>query len=210
MAVSQTITAIGAAPIRANYADETAFRIAVETYLGKISGFSVEAGTAIPQINSTETNINAKEASATQSAATATTQASAASTSAAASLASQNAAAISAASAAAMAGAFVGTSTTSVLIGLGNKTFTTQTGEQYTSGIWMSAVSAAAPSNWMYGQVVSYSGTTLVLNVQAFGGSGSFADWNLSLAGVRGATGPTGPMGQPAPSHEYNLNTGVY
>ena len=99
------------------------------------------------------------------------------------------AAAASAASAAAIAGAFVGTSTTSLLIALGNKSFTTQSGEQYTSGVYITAVSAANGANFMFGQVVSYSGSTLVLDVQVTGGSGTYADWNLSLAGIRGAAG---------------------
>lgn len=102
---------------------------------------------------------------------------------------SANAAEASAQAAAALAAAFAGTSTSSVAIGLGNKTFTTQSGEQYTPGIWMTAVSQANAANFMFGQVVSYSGTTLVINVQSTGGSGTFADWNLSLAGVRGAPG---------------------
>lgn len=104
----------------------------------------------------------------------------------------RTAAAASAASAAAIAGAFVGTSTTSLTIGSGSKTFTTQTGEQYTSGIWMTAVSQADPSNYMFGQVTSYSGTTLILNVTFTGGSGTHADWNLSLAGPKGDIGPDG------------------
>jgi hypothetical protein len=103
-----------------------------------------------------------------------------------------NAAAASAASAAALAGAFVGTSTTSLAIGTGSKTFTTQTGEQYTAGIFMTAVSAANGANFMFGQVTSYSGTTLVLNVSQTGGSGTFADWNLSMTGVQGIQGPAG------------------
>jgi hypothetical protein len=104
----------------------------------------------------------------------------------------RTAAANSAASAAAIAGAFVGTSTSSLLIATGAKSFTTQTGEQYTAGITMTAVSAANTANFMAGQVVSYSGSTLTINITATGGSGTFADWNLSLAGVQGPTGPTG------------------
>lgn len=121
--------------------------------------------------------------------------ATAASGSATAASGSAAAAAASAASAAALAGAFVGTSTSSITIGAGNKTFTTQAGEQYTPGIFMTAVSNANGANWMGGQVVSYSGTSLVLNVTVTGGSGTFNDWNLSLAGIPGATGPQGPAG---------------
>lgn len=120
--------------------------------------------------------------SASASAGTATTQASAASASAAA-------AAASAASAAAIAGAFVGTSATSLAVGTGTKVFTTQTGEQYSAGIWMTAVSQATPSDWMFGQVISYSGSTLTLDVQAKNGTATHADWNLSLTGARGVPG---------------------
>lgn len=116
------------------------------------------------------------------SAQTAVTHAGIATTKASEALASANAAA-------AIAGAFVGTSTSSIEIGLGAKTFATQSGEQYTSGIWMTAVSAANSANWMFGQVTSYSGTALQLDVQATGGSGIFADWNLSLTGARGPAG---------------------
>jgi hypothetical protein len=104
------------------------------------------------------------------------------------------AAAASAASAAAIAGAFTGTSTTSLSIGSGSKAFTTQSGEQYSAGIWMTAVSAADPANYMFGEVTSYSGTALVIDVQAIGGSGTHADWNLSLAGPRGPQGVAGTL----------------
>ncbi len=126
---------------------------------------------------------------ATTQATTATTQAGIATTKASEASASATAASASAAAAAAMAAAFSGTSTSSITIGIGNKTFSTQSGEQYTAGIWMTAVSQANAANFMFGQVVSYSGTSLVLNVQSTGGSGTYADWNLSLAGVRGAPG---------------------
>ncbi len=132
------------------------------------------------QINVVAGEVNTNAISASANASTATTKASEA--------------AASAASAAAIAGAFVGTSTSSVTIGIGSKTFVTQTSEQYTSGIWMTAVSAANGANYMFGQVVSYSGSTLVIDVQATGGSGILADWNLSLTGARGATGATGSL----------------
>jgi hypothetical protein len=43
----------------------------------------------------------------------------------------------------------------------------------------------------MSGVVNSYSGNTLVLTVDLTGGSGTFSDWNINLAGDRGATGGT-------------------
>ena len=121
--------------------------------------------------------------------------ATAASASAAAAASSATAASASAATAASVAGGFVGDSTTSLLIAIGSKTFTTQSGEQYTAGIWVQATSAANNANYMFGQVTSYSGTSLVVDVQVVGGSGTLNDWNISLVGARGATGATGATG---------------
>jgi microcystin-dependent protein len=45
----------------------------------------------------------------------------------------------------------------------------------------------------MEGQVTSYSGTTLVINVDVVGGSGTFADWNISLVGQVGSLGLANP-----------------
>lgn len=44
----------------------------------------------------------------------------------------------------------------------------------------------------MYGQVTSYSGSTLIINVTLINGSGTYTDWSISIAGTRGATGATG------------------
>ena len=139
--------------------------------------------TNIANINTNATNIVAIQ-NASANAATATAQAGIATTQA------SNASA-SAASAAAIAGAFVGTSTSSLLIAIGSKSFTTQTAEQYTAGVFLSAVSAANTANFMFGQVTSYNSGTgaLVLDVQVIGGSGTYGDWNISLVGARGATG---------------------
>ena len=104
----------------------------------------------------------------------------------------RSASAASAASAAAIAGAFVGTSTTSWTPAIETKAFGTQTGEQYTAGTFLSVVSASTPSAWGVGQCVSYSGSTLTMDIQVISGSGSHTDWNISLTGTRGATGPAG------------------
>jgi len=47
----------------------------------------------------------------------------------------------------------------------------------------------------MHGQVTSYSSTNLVVNVTDIGGSGTLADWNISVSGSQGSTGPTGATG---------------
>jgi len=112
----------------------------------------------------------------------------AASASAAAAEAFANAAGVSATTAASYAAALTSTSTTSLAIGLGSKVFTTQANKQYTAGQFVSAVSNADNTNYMHGNVVSYTGGTLTLNVTDVGGSGTYADWNISISGTRGAT----------------------
>jgi hypothetical protein len=84
---------------------------------------------------------------------------------------------------------YAATSTTSLAIGTGSKAFTTQAGLAYVVGSRVRAASAADPSNFMEGVCSGYSSTTLTLNVDLVGGSGTLADWNLSLAGQRGVTG---------------------
>lgn len=120
------------------------------------------------------------------------TKATEAAASAAAALASESAAASSASAAASQAAALVGTSTTSLAIAVASKTFTTQASKQFNVGQFVLATSGADPTNYMYGQVTSYSNTTLIVDVQVIGGSGTHADWTISIAGVRGATGATG------------------
>ena len=90
------------------------------------------------------------------------------------------------------AAALSGTSATSTTIGTGSKTFTTQTGKQFAAGQWVTVVRASDVNAWMYGQVTSYSGSTLIINVTLINGSGTYTDWSISIAGTRGATGATG------------------
>jgi len=87
------------------------------------------------------------------------------------------------------------TSTTSLLIATGAKTFTTQASKSFAAGQFISAVSAANNANYMHGVVTSYAGTTLIINVLDIGGSGTLADWNINVSGSRGSIGATGPAG---------------
>lgn len=113
-------------------------------------------------------------------------------------LATASAAAVSASAsasaAAASAATLTGTSTSNVLIGTGSKSFTTQSGKQF-SGSFVTIASAADATNNMFGLVTSYSGTTLTVDVTATSGTGTFADWVITVAGARGATGAQGPQG---------------
>lgn len=88
---------------------------------------------------------------------------------------------------------FIGTSTTSLAIGLGAKTFTTQLTKTFLPGLYVQARSQANPTvNYMYGTVTSYTAATgaLILNIVEIGGSGTLADWSLYTAGARGGAGP--------------------
>jgi hypothetical protein len=159
----------------------------------QVTTATTKAGEAAASATAAAGSATAAAGSATAAAGSAT----AAGTQATNAASSATAAAASAAAAAAVAGAYVGTSASSVAIGSGNKTFATQAGELYTPGIWMIAVSRANTANYMAGQVSSYSGTTLVINVTITSGSGTFADWDLSLSGTQGSQGPQGVQGPP-------------
>lgn len=86
---------------------------------------------------------------------------------------------------------FIGTSTTSLAIGTGAKTFTTQTGKTFIPGTFVQAISRADAANYMYGTITSYDAATgaLVLDVAVVGGSGTLADWNIFFSGARGGVG---------------------
>jgi len=81
-----------------------------------------------------------------------------------------------------------GTSTTSLEIGTGSKTFVTQSGKTWSVGQRLRAVSDDA-TKLMEGEVTAYSGTSLTLAVDFTEGVGTHAHWNISLTGARGASG---------------------
>jgi len=82
-----------------------------------------------------------------------------------------------------------GTSTTSLLIEVATKVFTTQEGLAYTAASRVRAASEADPSNYMDGAVVSYTDDELTIAVDFVSGSGTFADWVFSLVGTQGPAG---------------------
>ncbi len=96
---------------------------------------------------------------------------------------------------------YLATSATSVTIGAAAPlAFATQAGLAYLAGDYVRVVSTATPTAWIEGQVLSYAPVLstwfLTLDpVSLTNGAGTFASWNISVAGVRGATGGTGPTG---------------
>jgi hypothetical protein len=93
-----------------------------------------------------------------------------------------------------------GTSSTSVSFGTGSKTWTTQSGLAYINGSRIRAVETGS-SQWMEGEIISYSGTTLNVSVDLFSGIGTYSTWAFSVAGVRGATWNCMGEGYTAKSH---------
>jgi len=85
-----------------------------------------------------------------------------------------------------------GTSLTSQTIGTGSFTFVTQANIAWVVGQWVTVSYSTTPSNYFYGQITAYSGTSLTVNVTVIGGSGTYASWVISISGVRGATGSPG------------------
>ena len=81
------------------------------------------------------------------------------------------------------------TSATSLVIGTGSKSLTLgETGKAYIIGQYVIIASTALSSNYMIGQVTSFSGTTLVVNVTIINGSGTIAAWSISVTGGQTAT----------------------
>lgn len=90
---------------------------------------------------------------------------------------------------------YAATSTTSLAIGTGSKSLTTQTYLAYRGGAFVTISDANNPdTNYMFGIVTSYSATTgaMVVNVTSVAGSGTYANWNISLTGLRGTQGDNG------------------
>jgi len=101
---------------------------------------------------------------------------------------------------------YTATSTTSLTVGMGNVSLTTQPGLAYTAGARV-RISQAAQNIWLEGLVQSYDASTgaMGVGVDLTTGSGTFSAWNLNLAGTigpagaQGSQGPTGSTGATGP-----------
>jgi len=175
MTITQFITPLPAVP---DPASDT-----VEQFSDKAAAFVLaqkdmadEFGDALPQVNATLIEMNA--------------DASASAAAAAAAAVSQASAAASAASAIASPSTN-GTSTTSLTIGAGTQSLTTQTGKNWAPGMWINCVRTSDRTKSMSGYIDSYNSGTgaLVLIVVAANtaGSGTFTDWTLTVAGLPGS-----------------------
>lgn len=82
---------------------------------------------------------------------------------------------------------YLTTSTDPQTIGNGTKTFTVEAGLSYTPTQDCTMVYDA--SNHMHGTVITYSGTTLVVDVTQHTGAGSYSAWTINVGGLTTAAG---------------------
>jgi uncharacterized protein YqfB (UPF0267 family) len=105
----------------------------------------------------------------------------------------------------------------SVAIGTGSKSFTVTldaANSMYGVGDYVTVATDA--SNYMFGNITAYSGTTLTVNVVFVLGSGTYSSWGVFLQGAPGAAGSngatgaqgaTGAVGASGPGANQALNT---
>jgi len=86
-----------------------------------------------------------------------------------------------------------GTSNSQVVLSTGVKTFLTQPNKGFKAGMLISAT--APDGSYMSGTVISYGVNTLVMNVTANKGSGTYSSWQLTFSG------PAGNSPEPIPDN---------
>jgi hypothetical protein len=163
-------------------------------------GNAIEIGPSVTDISNASANATSAASSASTASGhkdTATTKASEASASAVA----------AAASAALIAQGTA--STTSLAIATGSKAFTISAGLGFNVGDFVLCTSNADTTNYMHGQIASYSGTTLTVTVSNIGGSGTKSDWTIRLSSIQGSTGSTGSTGSVGPTGPVGVGLAI-
>lgn len=158
---------------------------------------TTQAGNASTSATNASNSASAASTSASN-ASTSATNAGNSATAAAGSASSASTSATNASNSATQAQNYVlglsGTSTTSVAIGTGSKSFTANTGKLWSNGQFITLASNANSANYMHGTVTSYNSGSgaLVVNVLDIGGSGTLNDWNIAITGTQGPQGVPG------------------
>ncbi|WP_294318028.1 hypothetical protein [uncultured Chryseobacterium sp.] len=88
-----------------------------------------------------------------------------------------------------------GTSASAKTISLGSKTFAVPAGLAYIPGQRIRFVDPTNAVNFLEGTITSYSSTSMVVNIDNNGGSGTIANWNLTVGGNLGSAGVGVPTG---------------
>lgn len=152
---------------------------------------ATQASNAVSSSATSAANAAASATAATNASTAATLSAGQSADSATTALISANNAGTSATSAAASAaqaaGSLLGTSGSSNSIGTGAKTYVTQAGLSLGPGGFVTIANTAAPANYNHGQITSYSGTSLVVNVLDTGGTGTFSAWTITPSAPQGS-----------------------
>lgn len=178
------------------------------TFSSRVDAFILWLVNAVTQFGLVALNVYNNAVDAFQSATSAATSATNAGTSATNAATSATAAGTSATNAAASSTMAMGyaqglsaTSTTSLVIGTGSKTFTGSglATKQFTVGQVLRAVNPTDATQWMAGTVTAYnsngasSSLTLdVTDVNSATSGQTVANWSISISGVKGAAGAAG------------------
>lgn len=101
------------------------------------------------------------------------------------------------------------TSTSSVLIGLGSKSFTVNKLGALGVGTRVRFANTANTANWVEGPITGIAGLVVTMNATLFGGSGTLASWNVSVAGEQGAQGPAGTLAGLSATAPITYNSGT-
>lgn len=170
---------ITALPTPPSTNDPANFNARADTFLSALSTFATEANAVAGEMGATAQLVSDAAAAAASKVVEASAKVAEATSQA-------NLAGASAASALGAPGTN-GSSTTSMSIGLGSKSFTTQIGKAWVAGQGFFLASSASPANWMSGVLTAYNSANgaATLEVDATGGSGTFAAWNCGLAAGR-------------------------
>lgn len=94
-------------------------------------------------------------------------------------------------------GAITATSASTNAITIGVLSFQVPPQAAWAPGMFISAVDANNPDNWIWGTVNTYSGSTLTINVQQINGAGTPTSWLINLSGASSTEGAQGPAGTP-------------
>lgn len=183
-----------------------------EDFSQKALDWSIALPGVTAEINTVAGEVITNAATATTAAGTATTQAGTATTQAGNANTARIAAEAAAASAVNAPGT-QGTSTTSLTIGAGTQTFTTQIGKAWALGQPVVIARTSAPGTTrMSGVVIAYNtgtGSMSVL-VDALTGTGTFTDWTISLGTDRSLAGQVTAVAMAANNIDCSLGTYFY
>ena len=180
------IPTLPTAPSRSN--DPDTFVARADAHVAALTPWTTAANnfatyfdtTYIASVDAIRDDATTQAATATTQAGIATTQAGIATTQAGIATTQANNAAASAASAV-LAPGTQATSTSSVTIGTGSKSFTlAQTGKNFVVGQWVAITDSALPyANWMTGAITAFTSGTgaITVNVANINGSGTIASW---------------------------------